>query len=159
MVHLIPLIENADWQTVWPSWQTDFLSLENQLHVMALFPVAASCSILLADDITLHELNRTFRGKDQPTNVLSFPDGSTDSTGQQYLGDLALALETIRREATEQHKPLIHHAQHMLVHGVLHLLGYTHDDESTAHEMESLERAVLAAVGIPDPYGFEGDLS
>ncbi len=117
-------------------------------------------SFLLADDAQLRRLNRDFRGRDKPTNVLSFPaedddpeaPSEADDTGPRLLGDVALAFETIEREAAAQSKPLAEHLSHLAVHGVLHLLGYDHAAPREATRMERLEAAVLASLGIADPY-------
>jgi probable rRNA maturation factor len=115
-------------------------------------------SIVLADDVMVQGLNRDWRGKDQPTNVLSFAalddeDAPLVEGAPLLLGDVILAYETCAAEAKEQGKPLADHFGHLVVHGVLHLLGYDHMDEEEAAEMESLETTLLAALGIPDPYG------
>jgi probable rRNA maturation factor len=115
-------------------------------------------SLLLTDDAAVRILNRDWRGKDKPTNVLSFPgddplDGPLNpDLPPPQIGDIALALETIRREALDQQKPVDHHLTHLVVHGTLHLLGYDHEEEEEATEMEALETAILAGFGIPDPY-------
>jgi probable rRNA maturation factor len=146
------LIETTVWQTLWPEWQPDIQTLMAACATAGLLK-AAAFTIVLTDDAHIQKLNQQFRGKDKPTNVLSFPDGTIDpETGRTYLGDLVLAVETIRQEAATQQKLFAVHAQHMLVHGLLHLLGYTHDEDDDATEMEHLERMLLAAVGIPDPY-------
>jgi len=105
--------------------------------------------VLLADDAAVHALNARFRGKDAPTNVLSFP---APENPEGHLGDLALAFEVCAREAAQQGKALRHHLQHLVVHGVLHLLGYDHMSDDEAEEMEGLERIVMAGLGAPDPY-------
>ncbi|MFC3068094.1 rRNA maturation RNase YbeY [Phenylobacterium soli] len=111
--------------------------------------------VLLTDDEAVRALNAQFRDKDKPTNVLSFP---APPNPEQHLGDVALAYETCAREAAEQGKPLAHHLQHLVAHGVLHLLGYDHMTDEEAADMEGLERVVLARLGIPDPYAAgEGD--
>ncbi|MBA3981050.1 MAG: rRNA maturation RNase YbeY, partial [Alcanivorax sp.] len=101
-------------------------------------------------------LNHDYRGKDAPTNVLSFPfempEGLTLSGDELILGDIALCADVIAREATEQGKPAAHHWAHMVVHGVLHLLGYDHVADDDAADMEALEVTILAGLGIPDPY-------
>jgi probable rRNA maturation factor len=109
----------------------------------------AHLAVLLADDAELQSLSARFRGKDAPTNVLSFP-----AIGGEVgaLGDIALALGVCVREAAEQGKPLAHHLQHLTAHGVLHLLGYDHESEAEAEVMEAKERGILAALGVPDPY-------
>ncbi|MCJ2070684.1 rRNA maturation RNase YbeY [Methylobacterium sp. J-030] len=112
-------------------------------------------SILLTDDAAVQELNRTWRGKDKPTNVLSFPAAPQPRHAQVAtpLGDVVLAYETLVRESAEQSKPLQNHLAHLLVHGTLHCLGQDHEiGEAEAEAMESLEVAALATLGIPDPY-------
>jgi probable rRNA maturation factor len=106
-------------------------------------------ALLLTDDESVRELNARFRHQDKPTNVLSFP---APQNPERFLGDVALAYGVCAREAAEQGKPLAHHLQHLVAHGVFHLLGYDHETDAQAEGMESLERAVLAALGIPDPY-------
>jgi probable rRNA maturation factor len=117
--------------------------------------VGEGVTILLTDDPTVEELNLRFRKKNSPTNVLSFP---APTNRDRHLGDVALAYGVCAREAAEQGKPLAHHLQHLVAHGVLHLLGYDHTTDAEAEAMEGLERAVLAGLGIPDPYAAgEGD--
>jgi len=106
-------------------------------------------TILLTDDDSVAELNERFRGKTGPTNVLSFP---APTNPEDHLGDIALAYGVCAREAAEQGKPLAHHLQHLVAHGVLHLLGYDHLTEAEAEAMEALERQILAGLGVPDPY-------
>ena len=108
-----------------------------------------AADILLTTDEAVRRLNARFLGKDKPTNVLSFP-APPNPFGQ--LGDVALALGVCEREAREQGKPLADHVRHLLVHGLLHLLGYDHQVDAEAEAMESLERSVLARLGVPDPY-------
>ncbi len=146
-------------------------------------------SILLCDDKEMKKLNHDFRGKNTPTNVLSFPTenslphrgrggegaglhGSKRATAEskkqsksaplltsplrgeelQHLGDIAISLETITREASEQNKPLAHHLSHMVVHGILHLLGHDHENDTEADMMESIEINILAKLGVDNPY-------
>ena len=106
-------------------------------------------TLLLTDDATVRKLNARFRQQDKPTNVLSFP---APHNPEHFLGDVALAYGVCVREAAEQGKPLAHHLQHLVAHGVLHLLGYDHEDDDEAEAMEGLERVVLAGLGVPDPY-------
>ncbi|ADG08552.1 rRNA maturation RNase YbeY [Caulobacter segnis] len=105
--------------------------------------------ILLTNDDTVQGLNRDFRQKDYATNVLSFPS-PPNPEGQ--IGDIALAYGVCAREAEEQGKPLAHHLQHLVAHGVLHLLGYDHESDDEAEAMEALEREILAGLDVPDPY-------
>jgi len=114
--------------------------------------VEGSVSLLLGNDAAISALNKQFRGKQGPTNVLSFPAPPADTGGPRFLGDIALAAETIVEEANFQGKRFDHHAAHLAVHGFLHLLGYDHADPAQAVEMETRERAILATVGIADPY-------
>jgi len=111
-------------------------------------------TLVLTDDEEVRALNRAFRGADKPTNVLSFPEPETPQALEEppYLGDVILARETIVREAGEQNKSFPAHASHLVVHGVLHLLGYTHDADEDAARMEALEVVALARLGLPDPY-------
>ncbi|MDQ7249353.1 rRNA maturation RNase YbeY [Dongia sedimenti] len=117
--------------------------------------VAPSVAVALIDDRAIRKLNRTYRGKDKPTNVLSFPAGEApDGKGKtRSLGDVAIALGTVKREARAQGKTVDDHVAHLMVHAVLHLLGYDHEADPDAEEMEALERKALAALGIADPYG------
>lgn len=112
---------------------------------------AGTATLALADDALVRDLNRRFRGKDRPTNVLSFPSGEPPAPGGM-LGDIVLARETVEREAALDGKPFDHHLIHLVIHGMLHLLGYDHESDEEAEAMERLETAVLADLGIPDPY-------
>jgi probable rRNA maturation factor len=117
--------------------------------------VGEGVTVLLTDDASVQALNARFRTQDKPTNVLSFP---APPNPEKHLGDVALAFGTCEREAREQGKPLAHHLQHLVAHGVLHLLGYDHMTDAEAEAMEGRERDVLAGLGIPDPYAAaEGD--
>ncbi len=109
-------------------------------------------SVRIVDAEEGRALNRDYRDKDYATNVLSFPAELPAGVPLPILGDLVLCAPVIAREAEEQGKPLKHHYAHMLVHGVLHLLGHDHMDEAEAEAMEAIEREVLAGLGIPDPY-------
>lgn len=116
----------------------------------------AEVSVRLVDDAESQELNRTYRGKDYPTNVLSFPfeapPGVDDEEIQALLGDLVICAPVVRREALEQGKPESHHWAHMTIHGTLHLLGYDHIDPDEADQMEAIEQGLMAELGLPDPY-------
>jgi probable rRNA maturation factor len=118
------------------------------LAAAALCPAQGEISVLLTDDATIADLNRAWRGIDKPTNVLSFPAAKP---GSALLGDIAIAYETIVREAADDGKPLHHHLAHLAVHGFLHLMGYDHVTDSQADAMEGLERAALARLDIADP--------
>jgi probable rRNA maturation factor len=114
------------------------------------FPV--ELSLLLSDDAGVRELNRAWRGLDKPTNVLSFPGSGATPDGVHHLGDIALAFETVAREAEAEGKSLADHVAHLIVHGVLHLTGLDHETNEEADAMEALETAALASLGIADPY-------
>ncbi len=117
-------------------------------------------AVRLTDDAEVHTLNRDFRGKDKPTNVLSFPQVQHDlleglansDDGEILLGDIVLARETCMREAEEKGISIVDHATHLIVHGALHLVGYDHMDDSAAAAMEALEVKALASLGIANPY-------
>jgi len=120
-------------------------------------PGQVEVAVTLADDAEQRRLNRIFRGRDASTNVLSFP--ATSPPGLRppagaplLLGDVVLAFETVAREAAVQQKPFADHLRHLVVHGVLHLLGHDHERAGEAAVMESLECAILAELGVPDPY-------
>lgn len=112
----------------------------------------STACIALSDDDNVQSLNATYRGKNKPTNVLSFPAGSGPRDGIIPLGDVVLAVETIVREAQDQGVKPLQHLQHLVVHGLLHLLGYDHETEDEAAEMEALEIEILTSLGIPNPY-------
>jgi probable rRNA maturation factor len=110
-------------------------------------------SVLLTNDAALARLNQAWRGKDGPTNVLSFPASPQPGLpGPRPLGDIALALETLAREAKAENKRLCDHLLHLVIHGTLHLLGYDHELEAQAERMEALEVAALARLDVADPY-------
>lgn len=115
--------------------------------------------VALSSDAQVAELNGSYRGKPKPTNVLSFPAvPMLPVEGEpRFLGDIALALETLQREASELGVPLGHHLQHLVVHGLLHLLGYDHQTDEEARDMEGLEVRILAHLGIADPYLAAGE--
>jgi len=156
----------AGWKgdTNWEMLAQDAVAaaIEQTPHAeFATMPVRVEISVKLSDDAEVQELNRDYRGKDKPTNVLSFPmvqpdllDGLSNSDdGEVLLGDIVLARETVTREAADKRVSAEHHATHLIVHGALHLLGYDHEQgEAEAEAMEALERAALAGLGISDPY-------
>lgn len=111
-------------------------------------------SVIFSDDAHIRTLNAGWRGKDKPTNVLSFPAFPAGAGGRlpPMLGDIVLAAETVAAEAAAEAKPLADHIAHLIVHGILHLIGYDHETDADAEDMEAMERRVLAGMGIPDPY-------
>lgn len=109
--------------------------------------------IVFADDAELRDLNRRYRGKDAPTNVLSFPVGDGDrGPPGPLIGDIVVAYETVHQESTRQGLPFDDHLTHLIIHGLLHLFGYDHETDADAAIMEPLETEILAALGIADPY-------
>ena len=124
---------------------------------------AAEISVRFSDDAEVRQLNAAYRGKDKPTNVLSFPMVQPDlldalsngDDGEVLLGDIVLAAETVRREAADKGTAVEAHASHLIVHGTLHLLGYDHGTDDEAEHMEAIERDALARLGLPDPYGLD----
>jgi probable rRNA maturation factor len=117
----------------------------------------AELAVMLTDDSGIRTLNSNWRGIDKPTNVLSFPALQPQAPQRpgdapRMLGDIAIAYETMRREADEEGKPFDHHLSHLAVHGFLHLIGYDHENDVDADAMEHLETEILAQLGIPDPY-------
>lgn len=144
------------------AWPDDAEALAARSAYAALTPFwgsddgPAELSVVLADDALVQRLNREYRGKDKPTNVLSFALTESEDPDQEgaptILGDVILAHETLVREAAEQAKLLDSHFAHLVVHGVLHLLGYDHEEDADADEMEALEVEILAELGIANPY-------
>lgn len=120
----------------------------------------AEVAVMLTDDAGIRTLNSNWRGIDKPTNVLSFPAlpperAPSADDAPRMLGDIAIAFETTRAEAEAERKPFGHHLSHLAVHGFLHLIGYDHETDHEAEAMEGLERAILARLGIPDPYAHD----
>ncbi|WP_386698424.1 rRNA maturation RNase YbeY [Lonepinella sp. MS14436] len=112
-------------------------------------------TIRIVDEAESHELNLRYRGKDRPTNVLSFPFECPDEVELPLLGDLVICRQIVEKEAIEQGKPLIAHWAHLVVHGSLHLLGYDHIEQDEAEEMESLETEIMLGLGFEDPYSYD----
>lgn len=138
-------VNDAAWKKAIPKHEA---LIENALKAIAAwFGGGGEVSILLTDDDEVQALNREFRGKDKPTNVLSFPNDEN-----RMLGDVAMALGTLKREAEDEEKTLSNHFVHLFVHGVLHLLGYDHLDDAEREEMEGLEIKILKQLDVENPY-------
>lgn len=143
----------------WPS-EAELTSLARRAVDGVLAEIGAKSnttselSLVFSDDAHVRKLNSGWRGKDRPTNVLSFPafPGGSRGTLPPMLGDVVLAWETVRAEAEAEGKPVLDHIAHLITHGVLHLIGYDHETDAEAEEMEEAERRILAGMGVPDPY-------
>lgn len=144
-------VEADDWTAALPDGE----AVAVRAASAALSGTDGVVAILLTDDAAVAELNRQFRGKSGPTNVLSFPAAPMPGEGPAPLGDLVLAYGVCAAEAEAQGKTLSDHLSHLVVHGVLHLLGRDHEDDAEAEAMEAEERAILAGLGVADPYGAE----
>lgn len=151
----MPSIEVQVADAAWQSESDDPESMTRRV-VGALIqelgpdPLAAPLTVRFANDAEVQALNAQYRHQDKPTNVLSFP--ATPNAGEPYLGDIILGVETVATEARVQGKTMTAHTSHLIAHGILHLLGHDHQDDSAAATMEALERDVLARLGIDDPY-------
>jgi probable rRNA maturation factor len=115
-------------------------------------PAQGAVTVVVDDDARIRALNQLWRGQDKPTNVLSFPSPDAQPGPERTLGDIAISYETAAREATAEDKSFADHMAHLSVHGFLHLLGYDHESDDDAEEMEGLERVILARIGVSDPY-------
>jgi probable rRNA maturation factor len=141
------VIEHDGWEAVTGLEARCLEAIDTALSLLE-GPRAGTAVILFSDDGALQSLNQRFRGKDQPTNVLSFPAPESE----HYPGDVALAFETCQAEAAARGIALVDHAAHLAVHGVLHLNGFDHKEEGEAEQMEAVEIAALARMGIANPY-------
>lgn len=111
----------------------------------------AELAVMLTDDAGIRTLNANWRGIDKPTNVLSFP-AAKSKAGAKFLGDIVIAYETLRRECDDEARTFLHHLAHLTVHGFLHLVGYDHQAETQAEEMEGIESKIMRSMKMPDPY-------
>ncbi|CAH0526626.1 rRNA maturation RNase YbeY [Vibrio hippocampi] len=136
--------------------ETDLPSQEQILNwlekTIIPFQADAEVTVRIVDQAESHQLNHDYRGKDKPTNVLSFPFEAPPGIELDLLGDLIICRQVVEAEAQEQSKPLIAHWAHMVVHGSLHLLGYDHIKDDEAEEMEALETEIMLDMGFEDPY-------
>ena len=154
-----PWPDAIDWEVRAGEAAASALALTPYASLSSAAPLV-EISVRLTDDAEVHTLNRDFRGKDKPTNVLSFPQVQDDlleglansDDGEILLGDIVLARETCVREADEKGISIVDHATHLIVHGTLHLVGYDHMDDASAGAMEALEVKALASLGIANPY-------
>ena len=149
------LIEAGDWPQEASLEGLADGAIGAALKELGITTGASELSLLFTDDAHIKMLNAEWRGKDKPTNVLSFPAFPPKKGGidlPPMLGDIVLAFETVKKEAALEEKPFDHHLSHLLVHGLLHLLGYDHENDRDAERMESKEAGILAQFGYPNPY-------
>ncbi len=152
------IIDAASWKAKTTDWEPYIAHLAQAVLDEFDWPRPVEVNIKLTDNAEIQELNRQYRGKDKPTNVLSFP--ALDDISSKLmppdlpliLGDIALAYETIEQEAIDQNKVFDHHVSHLVVHGLLHLIGYDHETDAEAEAMESLEIDILKKQSISNPY-------
>ena len=155
--------DGPDWQALAQRAAEQAIVESPRTNLAAWAHATIEISVRLTSDAEVRQLNRQYRGQDKPTNVLSFPMVQPDlieslantDDGEVLLGDIVLALETCAREADERGVTIEAHATHLIVHGMLHLLGHDHMADSEAEAMEAMERAALRALGLHDPYPIE----
>lgn len=156
-------VKTDDWQLALAAMAPAIAAAAVKAALASAGPdFAVEIGVRLTNDDEIQQLNRDYRGRDAPTNVLSFAMSAEDTfaapptplpdVAPALLGDIVVAFETCAGEADAQVKPLADHLRHMVVHGVLHLLGYVHESEDEAAQMEEMERDILAGLGVPDPY-------
>jgi probable rRNA maturation factor len=155
------LIEHDGWRAIDGAQEAVFRAYDAALTFLPADIADREVTIVLASDDAVAELNARYRGKNKPTNVLSFPAAPTPAgpfaDEPQPLGDIIIALETLISEATDEGKPRLFHLSHLVLHGLLHLAGFDHETDQDADRMEALERQILASIGIPDPYASTPD--
>jgi probable rRNA maturation factor len=154
------IVRSARWKAAPKAVATIRKAISAAANAVSTPP--AGLAIVLCDDSAIRALNRQWRGQNAPTNVLSFPAAVPPGRGRKtdggrrpaspYLGDIAIAYETVARESVAEGRSFPHHLAHLAVHGFLHLIGHDHDNDHDAQAMERLERRILAGLGIPDPY-------
>lgn len=143
-------VEADDWSAALPEVEV----VVERAATAALGRIEGDIVVLLTDNAAVRDLNARFRDKDKPTNVLSFP---APESAAPHLGDIVLAYGVCVDEAVAQKKTLADHLSHLVVHGVLHLLGRDHEDDAEAEEMEAEEREILAGIGVADPYAADAE--
>ncbi|MBB5073386.1 putative rRNA maturation factor [Bartonella callosciuri] len=154
MIIIDIIVENAGWNDEKMLYNITEKALTTTMHHISLENIVSEISLLFTDDKHMAQINAQWRGKNKPTNVLSFPAfpiNAGDPPGPM-LGDIIIARETVVLEAKKEGKIFQDHLTHMIVHGTLHLLGYNHETDEEAHHMEKLEREILQKLFIKDPY-------
>lgn len=147
--------DDGDWSTFAPVEPAILAAVTVVSEAAELTIGPCEATVVLSSDTVVHDLNRTYRQQDKPTNVLSFPAPELPAdvpSDRKMLGDIVLAAETVAQEAQALAIPPVHHLQHLVVHGLLHLIGYDHLTDAQAAEMEALETRLLSRIGVADPY-------
>lgn len=144
------LVESALWRNTPAAEETVRAAINAAADEISI--PGGEVAVLLTDDASIRQLNRDWRGMDKPTNVLSFPAVQPPGLEPSMLGDIVIAYETLDRETRQEGKDFLHHVAHLAVHGFLHLMGYDHETDSDADEMERTEVAILSRLQVPDPY-------
>ena len=154
-------IDDESWTGVSDLEKKITLAVKAALSRLDMGTQPVGLTIVLGNNQRVKSLNAEWRDKQKPTNILSFPAPahSKTDTGQAYLGDLILAYGVIFDEANEQRKPLATHLCHLIIHGVLHLLGFDHQNDDEAHDMEQMEIEAMATLGLSNPYQISGQIN
>ncbi|MCZ2328065.1 rRNA maturation RNase YbeY [Bartonella sp. F02] len=154
MITIDITIKNAEWEKEEVLYDITKKALQTTFQHISLDNITSELSLLFTDDKHMAEINAQWRNKNQSTNVLSFPAFPLKAGTKPgfMLGDIVIARETVMREAQEEGKLFQEHLTHMIIHGILHLLGYDHETDEEAHQMEQLEREILQKLLIKDPY-------
>ena len=146
-------VEAGEWEKLGDIEALAHRAASAAISVVPKLDGELAVAVLLTDDAAMREINKDWRDQDKPTNVLSFPAAAHPGMpGPRHIGDLVLAWETTAREAGDEGKTIEAHASHLIVHGVLHCLGYDHASDEQAEEMEALEVSALTGIGYADPY-------
>lgn len=161
-VDIVVILDKPCWERPVSEWEALIQPAVLKTLHQSQWTKRAEINILLTDDPTIQKLNKSYLGLDKPTNVLSFPSLEPEEISDLYkggksqtpiiLGDVVLAFETIQEESLRQKKSFDHHLTHLVVHGILHLLGFDHEKDDDADVMESLEIEILSSLMIPNPY-------
>ena len=151
--HAMPVIDVVIEADAWAVYRDAEDIVRKAIEAAAAFENRpGEVAVMLTDDATIQQLNAQWRGMDKPTNVLSFPASNIMAAQDGHLGDIAIACETVAREAEAENKAFSDHLAHLAIHGYLHLVGFDHETDDEACRMESLETRILSSLAIADPY-------
>ncbi len=149
----MPVVDIVEESGLWAAYPDVGNVVRKAIEAAATFESeSGEVAVMLTDDATIQQLNAQWRGMDKPTNVLSFPASDVTAAQDGHLGDIAIAFETVSREAGAENKAFFDHLAHLAIHGYLHLIGFDHETDDEASRMESLETRILASLAIADPY-------